>query len=302
MLTKRKIIDAHVHWWDLDKNYYPWLCDNQGDRDALYGKNTLSRNFLPEHYLQDAAKYDVQGAVHIQADWDPTDVIGETKWLASLAAKPQKSGLPFAIVPYVNLADKEAEALLKQQLVYPKVRGIRQMLNYMPENPDYCWAAENYLTNPQWLKNFALLEKYQLNFDLMCFSHQMPKMAELAKKHPKVTIILEHCGMPINTAKDLSNWRTGIELLAKQSNVFCKLGGLGTMIPDWDETITHLIFEHLIKQFGSERLLFATNYPTDTVFKSFESTLSIWENVLSTLTSVQQEDIYLNNAKRVYRL
>lgn len=152
---------------------------------------------------------------------------------------------------------------------YNNVREIRQMFNFMPDKPDYCWAPEDYLANPLWRQNFALLEKYQLSFDLMCFSYQMPRVAELAKKHPNIKIILEHCGMPINTPDALTDWKNGMTLLATQSNVSCRLGVLGTMVPDWNEEIAELVFGHLLSNFGSEGLLFATNFPTDSVFKSF---------------------------------
>ena len=29
------IIDAHHHLWDLDRNYYPWLCDPEPFRFAM---------------------------------------------------------------------------------------------------------------------------------------------------------------------------------------------------------------------------------------------------------------------------
>jgi predicted TIM-barrel fold metal-dependent hydrolase len=26
-MDSMKIVDAHQHFWDLEHNYYPWLCD-----------------------------------------------------------------------------------------------------------------------------------------------------------------------------------------------------------------------------------------------------------------------------------
>ena len=31
-----EIVDSHHHFWDLDKNYYPFLCDKM-DPDFFFG-------------------------------------------------------------------------------------------------------------------------------------------------------------------------------------------------------------------------------------------------------------------------
>lgn len=301
MTIKRKIIDAHIHWWDIENNYYPWLCDKQGDRDAVYGENALAKNYLPVDYKKEAQNYDVVGAVHIQAEWDHKDDIGETQWLDKIAQSPDMQDFPFAIVAFANLADPEVESLLKQHKQYPNVRGIRHMLNYMASDPTYCWADEDFLSNALWLNNYSLLAQYDLSFDLMCFARQMPAIAELAEKHPNTNIILEHCGMPIEGESSMQEWREGISLLAKQPNVFCKLGGLGTMIPKWDLAIAKPIFDHILVEFGIQRLMFATNFPTDSLFCDFNYAVSQFEALTSVLSEADQQEFFVNNARKIYQ-
>ena len=79
------ILDAHVHWWDLETNPYPWLTHAKPTEGGLSGVDAIARTYLPEHYFADARGYDVAGFVHVQAEWDRADPVGETIWLEALA-------------------------------------------------------------------------------------------------------------------------------------------------------------------------------------------------------------------------
>ena len=47
----QRIVDAHIHWFRKDNPY----------------KHDHGRDYLPDHYLEDAAGYNVIGVVHIEA-------------------------------------------------------------------------------------------------------------------------------------------------------------------------------------------------------------------------------------------
>ena len=42
--SRQKIIDAHMHWWDVENNYYPWLTDKlaESQESGLAGAATRS--------------------------------------------------------------------------------------------------------------------------------------------------------------------------------------------------------------------------------------------------------------------
>jgi len=44
-VSAQRIVDAHVHWWDLERNYYPWLMD----RRHTDGESGLSEEFPAVH-------------------------------------------------------------------------------------------------------------------------------------------------------------------------------------------------------------------------------------------------------------
>ena len=79
-----------------------------------------------------------------------------------------------AIIGHADLSSSDLEDTLKRHSESSRVRGIRQLLNFHPEKPQYSEPAhDNYLTDPAWIKGFGLLEKYNLSFDLHVLPHQM---------------------------------------------------------------------------------------------------------------------------------
>ena len=74
-------VDAHHHLWDLEGANHPWLCD-QPRIPFRYGDYAaICRNYLGEHYLADTADHTVLGGVHVEAEWNPSDPVDETRWL-----------------------------------------------------------------------------------------------------------------------------------------------------------------------------------------------------------------------------
>ena len=54
-----EIIDAHHHLWNLDQNYYPFLCDKI-DKDFFLGDySKIRKNYLPVNYTKDAQNHNV---------------------------------------------------------------------------------------------------------------------------------------------------------------------------------------------------------------------------------------------------
>lgn len=293
----RQLIDAHIHWWDLEKNSYPWLNGDTSNSRDQEEANVLAKNYLPQDLKDDVEPNTLVGAVHIEAGFDPLHPVEETRWLSQLNVD-----FPLAIIAAANLAKVNVNEVLAQHCQYEKVRGIRHILNYMADEPKFCWAEKDYLQDEQWLKNYKLLENHNLLFDLMCFSHQVPQFVELAQQVSGVPVVLEHTGMPQADSQAISQWKGAIKSLANCQHVSCKLGGLGTMIPDWGESVAFPFFDWVLDCFGPERIMFASNFPTDSQFCDYAYLMNAMEAWCSSrLTQDQQEHFFVGNAKRIYQ-
>lgn len=301
--SNQKIFDAHIHWWDLENNYYPWLSDQRKAEGGLSGVDSIAKTYLHSHYIEDVEGYDIVGCVHVQAEWDPSDPVGETRWLQGLIDRDEIGGLPLAIVGYANFANDNVESLLEAHAGHANCRGIRHMLNHLPQNPSLCWADQDYMDHQVWLNNFRLLEKYDLDFDLMCFSNHLERAAALARKHPQTQIFLEHTGMPHDhTPEGRSFWKKGMQRLAGEDNTIVKISGLGNTIENWTEELIRPYVMEAIEIFGIDRVCFASNLPTD---KQFGTAEEIWTAFLSLTSAFSQEErdkMFATNAQKFYRL
>jgi predicted TIM-barrel fold metal-dependent hydrolase len=110
-----KFIDAHHHLWDLHALDYVWL-KNIGAPKPFGDPTPIQKDYRLEEYLLDVRMADdceLVGSVHVQADGAISDPVAETRWLQTIA---DKSGLPSAIVGFVNLLDEGTERTLKGHL------------------------------------------------------------------------------------------------------------------------------------------------------------------------------------------
>jgi hypothetical protein len=106
-----EMVDPHQHFWDLSRNYHPWLCDPEPIPFRYGDYAAIRRNYLPADYRADAAPISVVKTVHVEAEWDRRTPVAETRWLAALA---DLHGLPSACVAYTALDGEGVEETLAE--------------------------------------------------------------------------------------------------------------------------------------------------------------------------------------------
>ncbi|MBL0373306.1 amidohydrolase family protein [Rhizobium sp. KVB221] len=289
------IIDAHHHLWDFDQGKHPWLAGPQGDE-----LQPLRHAFLPADYLTVASGSNVVATVHIEAGWDPVDPVSETAWLETLE-KP--GGIASRYVAHAPLHDPQAPELLQQHAAYQRVTGIRDILTWHPDPAKRRVADEFRMEDPVWRRNFGLLARHGMSFDLMISPWQMQAARRLAEDFPEITIVLNHCGSPMDrTPEGMERWRSGLRNLAKTSNVHIKLSNPTAYDPDWTaESLTNVL-KHGIDCFGPERVLFATDYPVLTLQIGFAAWIDVFKTAVRSYSAEEQRRMFHDNANAVYRM
>lgn len=298
-MTKRKIVDAHHHLWGLDLGYnYPWLQDRPlgvgvcGEIDAIAG------NYLPVDFFNDSYDYELVKSVHIEAV--ANDPISESAWLQHLA---DDSGFPHGIVAGAKLNAHDVEATLEAHSQFANVKGIRHIVNWHHEPRLTFTDRSDLMTDPDWLKGFALLDKYGLSFDLQLYPNQMEDALTLARANLNTLIILNHTGMPADRdAEGLSEWRQGMNQLASAENIVVKISGLGMVDWDWTtETIAPFV-RHTIECFGADRCMFGSNFPVDKLYSSYSDIFQAFERITSDMDESDLDAMFHTNAIKYYRL
>ena len=294
------VVDPHFHLWDLGRFVYPWLT-SQPHYDGIAGDiTTIAHSYLLDDYKADQGRWKVSRSVHVEAGYDPTDPVGETRWLQAAA---DEKDMPNGIVAAASLQTPDVERVLARHCVYTNVRGIRQNLNWHPNPAKTVLERPDMMTDPAWLSGFRLLKKYDLSFDLQLYPSQMHDAARLAAGYPDISIILNHAGMPLDRDEaGLAVWHSGMKALAGQPNVSAKISGLGMMDWRWStESIRPFVLD-TIEYFGVERCMFASNFPVDRLYSSFETLYDAFANIVRDFTETEQRALFGNTAARVYRL
>jgi predicted TIM-barrel fold metal-dependent hydrolase len=291
------VIDPHHHLWDLSRYRYPWL-QAHPQPDPLAA---IRRNYLVEDYLADTSHQDLAKSVHVQAEIDPSQALAETAWLQGIA---DAHGIPNGIVAWAPLQDGEAvEPMLAAHARHTNVRGIRQLLNWDADPARSQCDRPDYMTDARWRAGYALLAKYGLSYDLQAFPFQLGDAARLATDFPNIPMIVNHTGMPRDRdPAALEVWRRGMRELAERPHVSVKISGLGMSEPHWTaDTIRPLVLE-TIDIFGTDRSMFASNFPVDKAYSSFDVLYDAYKTITAGFSDAERRALFHDNAERIYRI
>jgi len=295
----QKIIDTHHHLWDPTNGKYDWLIAD--------GHDVFNKVYLHKEFEQDIANLNLIKSVHVQAEINLSETIYETQWLQDYYNNQSLHDrkLPNAIIGFADFLDIKVEQTLQEHLKYPNFRGIRQILNFDKKNKNISHATFDYLKSDLWVKNFGLLKKFNLLFDLSILINQTEDAENLIKKYDSTLFIINHTLCPHDiTNENINLWLDKIKILSKYENVAIKLSGFGEFNSNWTtESIKPLIL-YSIENFGINRCMFGTNFPVDK-FLSNASYEDYWKAYLKITQDFSQDEInnlFYKNAEKFYKI
>jgi len=298
-LESQKIIDTHHHLWDPTNGKYDWLIAD--------GHDVFNKVYLHKDFEQDIANLNLIKSVHVQAEINLSETIYETQWLQDFynTQSLQDRKLPNAIIGFTDFLDIKAEQTLQAHLKYSNFRGIRQILNFDKNNKNVSHTSIDYLKTDLWIKNFALLKKYDLLFDLSILLNQTEDAENLIKNYDSTLFIINHTLSPLDiTNENINLWLDKIKILSKYENVAIKLSGFGEFNSNWtSESIKPLIL-YSIENFGVNRCMFGTNFPVDK-FLSNASYEDYWKAYLKITQHFSEDEInnlFYKNAEKFYKI
>jgi predicted TIM-barrel fold metal-dependent hydrolase len=294
------IVDAHQHFWDLERHYYPWLCDPELIPFRYGDYSALRRTYLPEDYRRDTRAWRIVKTVHVEAEWDRRDPVAETRWLESVHAE---HGLPTACVAYCALDRADADAVLGAQVVSPLVRGIRHKPHAVGVPQDAARGQPGSMDDPAWRRGYALLARHGLSFDLQTPWWHLDAAAELARDFPETQIVINHTALPSDRSPEgLAAWRKALAVVAAAPNVAMKISGLGDLPRAWTAEANAPVIRDAIAIFGVDRAMFASNYPVDSLVATYDEIAAGFLSAIGHLPVEDRRKLLHDNAQRIYRL
>jgi predicted TIM-barrel fold metal-dependent hydrolase len=294
------IVDAHQHFWDLERNYLPWLCDEPPIPFRYGDYGPIRKTYLPDDYVRDARGHDIVQTVYVETEWDPADPVGETRWVHEVHAR---FGLPGAIVAQARLDRPDVAEILDAHREFPLVRGIRHKPRAAERPADARRGLRGSMDDPAWRRGFARLAELGLSFDLQVPWWHLDQATDLAQDFPSVPIILNHTGLPADRSDEgLAGWRRALEGFAEIDHVFLKISGLGQPGRRWTVADNGPIVRHALGIFGVGRCMIGSNFPVDSLCATFDTIMTGFKTITRTLPPTERAALFAGNARRIYRI
>ncbi len=276
------VVDAHVHFWDPAELQYPWL-------EAV---PALRRPFLPADYTVATRDAPISGMVLVEGNCRPEQAGRELAFAELLAqAEPRLAG----IVAFLDLTDPATlDRRLDALVLSPRVKGVRHNIQGQPAG----WCLQ-----PAFVEGVRRVGSRGLTFDLCATHDQLADVSTLVHDCPGTRFVLDHCGKPAIRHGRLEPWSEEIARLAGHENVYCKLSGLLTEAADrWCEEDLLPYATRVVECFGSERLLYGSDWPVLTLAGEYRDWYRFTERLTAGWTAAARNGFYCGNATRVYGL
>ena len=296
--NKFPIIDAHHHFWDLSLEKHPWL-NSRTVNEFRYGDySSIKKDYLINDYRDDTKKYRVSKTIHVEAEWVCSDPVGETLWLTKYH---DKTGFPNGIVGQVWFSRGDAEKVLLGHSQSPLIRSVRQKPFATKSSKNFIPNLPGSLADPAFREGFKILSKYKLNFDLQTPWWHLGEAADLARDFSDTLIILNHTGLPSDrTPSGISSWREMMETFAAQPNTLVKISGICVPGMEWTTDLNRDIVLEVIRIFGVDRCMFASNFPVDKLLASFDQIFDGFNQITMELSERDRSKLFHDNALIYY--
>jgi L-fuconolactonase len=272
-------IDAHQHFWKLDRGDYGWLTP---DIETIY------KNFHPEDIHPLLKEANIDHTVVVQAA--PT--IQETEYLLELY---EEHDIISGVVGWLDMDSPDFKQQFKRLRNHDGFVGLRPMIQDIED--------DQWVLRPQVLKNIELLVEEGFPLDILVLPKHLPYVIELFKKLPKLRAIVNHAAKPYIKDQLYDPWRDHMEKIASYEHVMCKLSGLITEADaEWSVEDLQPIVHHVIGCFGTDSVMFGSDWPVCLLAGSYQEVHdTLCEALPENVTADDKKKIFGGNAARFYK-
>ena len=272
------IVDAHQHFWNPARGDYGWLKPD----------NPIHRVFAPADLRPLMTEAGVDATILVQAAPTPE----ETDYMLGIA---RDTPWVLGVVGWIDLLAPDAVSEVRRRARDPLFLGVRPMLQDLAD-PDW-------ILQPALAPALEAIASEGLVFDALILSHQIAAITELARRHPRLFIMLDHGAKPhLGDAAAMLRWAQDMERLAAKPNVTCKVSGLLTELrpagtPDDVARAIGVLFD----LFGADRLVWGSDWPVLTLAGTYRDWFALARDAIAAKQESAVPAVMGGNALRLYR-
>ncbi|MBP1990170.1 amidohydrolase family protein [Paenibacillus eucommiae] len=274
-------IDAHQHYWKLDRGDYGWLTSE---------KTTLYRDFLPEHLQPHLASQSIDRTVLVQA----ASTVAETEFMLSLCEKePSIAG----VVGWLDMESDNFKTDFLRLRANKYFVGLRPMLHDLED--------DHWILKPKVIESLQLLMEHDFPVDYLVYPRHLPALIQLMDILPNLKGTIDHIGKPQIKQGIIEPWKQQIAKLAHHKNIYCKLSGMVTEadLEHWNVQDFKPYIDHIVAIFGADRVMFGSDWPVCLLAATYEQVYEILNSCLpNDLSKDKRDAIFGGNAIEFYNL
>lgn len=275
-------VDAHQHFWNLDKVAYPWLV-------PAYGP--IYRTFEADELATQLKQAGIDKTVIVQA----MDSYADTDYMLDTAAKYDWVA---GVVGWVPL-DKpdEAQKMLETYSKNPYFKGVRHLI-HDEKDPD--WVVQAAV-----IEGLKVLASFHLTFDVVAvFPNHLKHVPTLAEHIPHLKMVIDHLAKPPIKDKQWEPWASQLKQAASYPNVYAKVSGLNTAA-NWDNWTAQDLkpyIDYAFDVFGANRLMFGSDWPVAILAGDYQQVWTATNHALAGRTQQEIDAVLGGTAVQFYRL
>lgn len=306
----QKILDPHLHFFDLAKGRYAWL---KAQNPPFWpDKHIISKKIVPNQ-LSVNSDFTFVGGVHIEAGFDNEIPQNELHWLENnvYSSVPNQS---YKSIAYADIT--------KPHLVFCKdlsfllscrtFAGIRCIID---DNTPNLGALVQIYENVKFLENAGIILEVQLSLSDDFQAHSLLKIiASVAK----LKVVINHAGLPpagliesisgMSKALNQNNellfdevirWKNNLADFAQLPNCFIKCSGFEMQNRNYTKQHVLEVLSIVHELFGKERVMLASNFPLTLLSKSYAAYWQLLYDVAKNAHFSSEHLMYLNT-KNLY--
>jgi L-fuconolactonase len=281
-----KIIDTHVHIWNLEKVDYPWL---KGD------ESILNRTWRIEEIENERKRVGVIAGVLVQAagNLEDTELMletaGKTDWIAG-------------VVAWLPLTDPNAtQRILEERFLKEKYfKGVRHQVH---DEKDTKW-----LLQPKVIESLKILADHQIPYDIVGIKpDHIEAVLEVVERIPGLKMVFDHLNWPpIPTKGKFGRWGELMKIAAQCKDLYAKISGLGTASGDFRNRTADDIKPYVdftLQHFGTDRCFCGGDWPVSMLANNYIQTWQVTKDILNNLLNETKKDkVFFSNANKFYNL
>ena len=271
-------IDSHQHFWQYNPQKHGWITDDM---------KVIQRDFLPSDLQPILQKNNIDGCISVQADQTET----ETEFLLELS---DNHDFIKGIVGWVDLQVANIDERLVYYNQFKKLKGFRHIVQSETDS--------EFMLRPKFKNGIIALSLYDFTYDILIYHYQLEQAIQFVALFPNQKFVLDHLGKPDIKSGEYALWQTNIKKLALHQNVFCKISGMTTEGEwnNWKPSDFTVYLDIIVKAFGTDRLMYGSDFPVCTLAATYEEQLNIVTAYFSTFTYLEKKKIMGDNALKFY--